>query len=230
MKDPLNPPAKIRKPLAAFIPKLIIGSAVFWAPILVFLLLANQIRKGIALPGDTAILQMIRSASSAQFDPIVILITDLGGSTFVTIAVTIACVALYIQGRRYDSLFLLFSVAGTVIINLIIKLLFQRSRPDLWESIVIEHSYSFPSGHAMISSALAFSVILIFWHGRFRLATIVISIIYFLSVSLSRLYLGVHYPSDIIAGWCISILWVASLYYIFQRFGRFKRPRGQRVI
>ncbi|MDF2461379.1 MAG: acid phosphatase, partial [Candidatus Saccharibacteria bacterium] len=109
------------------------------------------------------------------------------------------------------------SVAGAALLNLLLKASFQRDRPDLWESIVTETSYSFPSGHAMASSALAFSVMLVLWETKWRWLAVAVGTIYFVLVGVSRMYLGVHFPSDVVAGWCVSLAWVGIVHRILRR-------------
>ena len=81
-------------------------------------------------------------------------------------------------------------------------------RSDLWERLITETSYSFPSGHAMLSSMLAFAVIAIAWRTRYRLIATIAALLFMVLVSFSRLYLGVHYPTDIVAGWLVSVSWL----------------------
>ena len=100
------------------------------------------------------------------------------------------------------------TVGGAAVANLVLKLLFHRDRPSLWHPSVVETSFSFPSGHAMLSAALILSIIFIVWKTRLRLASIVIGSILILLIGTSRLYLGVHYPSDVAAGWCASLAWI----------------------
>ena len=99
-------------------------------------------------------------------------------------------------------------VGGAALLNMVLKLIFERPRPDLWEQLIIETSFSFPSGHAMASSALAFSVIAIAWNTRFRWYAVGVGVLFMLVIGFSRLYLGVHYPTDVLAGWFVSGAWV----------------------
>lgn len=207
-----------RKSLGRTLPKLFLTSAVFWIPIALFVLLANQVRETNPLPGDVAILQAIHAHASPFLDTLAVIVTDLGSAAAVVAAVAIAAGVLWYKRRRGPALFLLFSAGGTAAINAVFKVLFHRARPDLWPRIVTETDYSFPSGHAMISSALAFSVILLLWNTRYRWWAVTVGTLYFVLVGLSRLYLGVHFPSDVYGGWCVSLLWVATLYYAFQQY------------
>jgi undecaprenyl-diphosphatase len=74
--------------------------------------------------------------------------------------------------------------------------------------VITETGYSFPSGHAMLSSALILSVVFIIWKTRFRWVGVIIGAILIGLIGLSRVYLGVHFPTDIVAGWSVSFVWV----------------------
>ena len=94
------------------------------------------------------------------------------------------------------------------------KILFQRARPALWLSPAPEQDYSFPSGHAMLSVAIAGSLIALAWPTRLRWPALIGGTMSVVGIGLSRLYLGVHFPSDIMAGWCAALLWVTGVYLI----------------
>ena len=115
------------------------------------------------------------------------------------------------------------AVVGAGLLNLLLKATFQRDRPDLWEHIVTELTYSFPSGHAMASMALGSAMIMAFWRTRYRVVALIGGVFYIISIALTRLYLGVHYPTDIIAGWCAALAWVVFVKIIFDYTDR--RPK-----
>jgi membrane-associated phospholipid phosphatase len=97
----------------------------------------------------------------------------------------------------------------------------------LWQQIVIEKGYSFPSGHAMISCALAITIMILCWPTRWRRLAIIGGTIYFILVGISRLYLGVHYPSDVLGGWCVSIAWLYLVHRAFGVFSPTKQPETE---
>lgn len=187
------------------------------APTTIFLLLASHIKNGPVL-GEAALLTWLHQFSTPALDSFAIFITTLGNAPVVIAGVTTSAAAMFMARWRHESLFLLLSAGGTELINLALKQTFDRARPDFWQHIVTEADFSFPSGHAMIASTLAFTAVALCWHTRWRWAAILGSIAYCLAISLSRLYLGVHFPSDIVAGWCVSLLWVFALYKAFGRF------------
>ncbi|MBC7459609.1 phosphatase PAP2 family protein, partial [Candidatus Saccharibacteria bacterium] len=155
--------------------------------------------------------------SSPALDQFFIIATNFGGVIGI-VAISLVAITVLLKLKRYrDALFLVLGVYGAGAINTILKLVFERTRPDLWERLVVETSYSFPSGHALASCALALVIIIICYKTRWFVPALIIGIAYGLIIGFSRLYLGVHYPSDIIGGWLISSLWVIAVYWMVKR-------------
>jgi len=123
-----------------------------------------------------------------------------------------------------EGLFAGVAIIGSALLNLGAKPLFARDRPSLWESIAPEGNYSFPSGHAMGSMTLACVLVLLCWWTRVRWPVCVAAIVFVTLVGASRVYLGVHYPSDILAGWAAAIAWTYAVYGMVFRGGM--RPWG----
>ena len=164
---------------------------------------------------DAAILHGFHAFSSPFLDVLVSILTEFGGLIGV-LTLTLGAVALLSVHRKWrKAAFLAVAVGGAGLLNLALKALFQRTRPDLWEHIVTELSYSFPSGHAMASMALGLSVVMVAWSTRYRWYALGGAIVFVLIIAMTRLYLGVHFPTDIIAGWCASIAWVLLVKFVF---------------
>ena len=170
--------------------------------------LADDVREQETIFFDAPILEFMRTLHSDWLTMLVTWLTQLGGVMGATIIVVFGVIMLWRFGQKTSAWMLGVGVAGAALINIILKSIFARARPDLWEHLVVETFYSFPSGHAMASSALAFSLILIAWRTRWRWPVVATALIYMLVIGLTRLYLGVHYPSDVLAGWAISLAWV----------------------
>ncbi|MBZ9715025.1 phosphatase PAP2 family protein [Deinococcus multiflagellatus] len=120
-------------------------------------------------------------------------------------------VAVLYRVRRRLAYFMALSLGGVAIINLLLKNLFDRPRPAFWTPILPEPDFSFPSGHAMFAAALATSVILVLWTTRWHLPALVLGVLYVLGMMLSRVYIGVHYPTDVTGGALFSVAWVFGL-------------------
>jgi membrane-associated phospholipid phosphatase len=190
---------------------------VFSVCIAFFASLADEVAENETLPYDQAVLQAIRSVATPTLDTVFVIGTDFGG--FIGASVLGLLVAAYLVYKRQwrKTIFLAFALIGAALLNVLLKLIFIRDRPDLWEHLVVESSYSFPSGHAMGSSALAMAVTILGWKTHFRWLILGVAAIYMIFIGFSRLYLGVHYPTDIVAGWLISAAWVSVVYYFMRR-------------
>lgn len=164
--------------------------------------------------------------------PLLIFAHNLAGPTLNQLMVTVsrvgyawgvipvdALVLVFFAARRRwpEAIFWALAVGGAALLNLVAKLLFGRIRPDLWLSIAPETSYSFPSGHAMGSMALVAALLALTWRTRWRWPIALVGGAFVLAVSFSRIYLGVHYPSDILAGWMASLAWVAGVHLLWRR-------------
>jgi membrane-associated phospholipid phosphatase len=87
----------------------------------------------------------------------------------------------------------------------------------LWSANCTRTTYSFPSGHAMGSATLGMALSILCWPTRWRGPVTVLSLVFVVLVGISRVYLGVHYPSDILAGWSAAIAWVFGMYVLVDR-------------
>jgi membrane-associated phospholipid phosphatase len=139
------------------------------------------------------------------------IVTDIGSPAAALLIATVVCVVLYRRRRLVDAALLPVALAGAELLNLILKLAFHRPRPEV--AFVQLETYSFPSGHAMISTAAYGALAYLAWsrlrtsRDRIALATgtgVLVSLICF-----SRLYLGVHYLSDVLAGAAGGAFWLA---------------------
>jgi len=185
--------------------------SIFLLLVIGFVHVADEVLEGETLGPDKAILYAINGIASPFLNTLFVLITELGGVLSI-ITISAGLLAILVLRRKYQQAFVVAAtVGGAALLNFILKLIFERTRPDLWERLVTETSYSFPSGHAMISSALALSVIFIFWKTRYRWLVLIIGVLFVAIIGFSRLYLGVHYPTDILAGWIVSAAWLAAV-------------------
>ncbi len=176
-----------------------------------FIKLAWEVRERETLAFDEAVLTTINRFSTPFFDIFMPIATDIGGVIGVT-ALTVLFVALFIYKNEYRrALMVVVSVVGAVALNIVLKSIIARSRPDLWEQLIHETGYSFPSGHAMASAALGLGLAVALWNSRWRWWSFGFATAYILFVGFSRMYLGVHYPTDILAGWCVSGFWVLAV-------------------
>ena len=194
--------------------RLIIVFILFLVSLVGFLAFADEVGDNDTLPFDKTALEAIRIIASPALDTLFVYGTDLGDVVAV-FTVTLVIGLILLRLHYYRKLVLLWAgVAGASLISIVLKLIFGRERPDLWQHLVHEASFSFPSGHAVASSALALSVIIIFWNTRARIWIIIFASLYMIFIGFSRLYLGVHYPTDVAGGWLISFGWVMAVFLV----------------
>jgi membrane-associated phospholipid phosphatase len=143
--------------------------------------------------------------------------------------VAIAGVALLLRGRLRWALYLALTTILGGVLNRILKEYFERQRPDLTEAIRSATGYSFPSGHAMGSTivfgALAYVALRHFDSWRERSASLALAISTVIAVSLSRIYLGVHWVTDVVAGIAAGIVWVIFATLAYEASRRIRRVR-----
>jgi undecaprenyl-diphosphatase len=146
------------------------------------------------------------------------LLTQLG-SIHVLAALSLLTAVLLRRFWRREALFFGLSVAGAGGLILFVKGFLARPRPDLFEPLMHTGSFSFPSGHSLGTAAFLSSLALVWWRRspRYRLPFAVFAALAALGVGLSRVYLQVHYPSDVLAGWLLGLAWVLGLNAWFGR-------------
>lgn len=138
-------------------------------------------------------------------------LTGLGGHSVLTVLVVIVTVYLLLAGRRATAMLVAGSAVGAALVSHGSKLLFDRARPDVVTHLVEVSTPSLPSGHALLSASiyLMLGALLAQQFARPALRRYVIGVAagITLLVGLSRVYLGVHWPSDVLLGWLVGSLW-----------------------
>lgn len=148
-------------------------------------------------------------------------ITSLGSPTVLTIVTTIAVAYLVVLGRRMTAILVALSVSSGSLAEVLMKAVFDRARPDIVPHLVTVNSLSFPSGHAMLSAVtyLTLGALLARAQSRWpsRIFVFVTGVLLTILISVSRVYLGVHWPTDILAGWTAGSIWALVFWIIADR-------------
>jgi undecaprenyl-diphosphatase len=161
------------------------------------------------------------------------IMTIIGGPVGLAVLLTIIAIILAIRHRWRWLIYLVVTAGGGALLNLELKRYFARARPIAAEMLRRANGYSFPSGHAM-GSAVAFGALA---YLAFRVIrswpakAAVVAFLYTLvaSIALSRVYLGVHWISDVLAGVTVGTVWVATTTVAYETLRRIRRLRGQRT-
>ncbi|RYG06802.1 MAG: phosphatase PAP2 family protein [Caulobacteraceae bacterium] len=145
-------------------------------------------------------------------------LTSLGGISVLTLFAVIAFSFLLIQRKRLSALLLVVGLIGGVALSEGLKALFERERPPIAYQAVETLNASFPSGHALLSTVfyLTLGVMLTraFPQKRFKAFVLGSAITIALLIGLTRIYLGAHWASDVIAGWCAGAAWAMALWLV----------------
>ena len=167
---------------------------------------------------DNFVIWLVRYFANPTMDQIMIRLSDFGAG-YLYAAIVLACLSYFAFKRKWHMVAIqVLCMGGGLALNIFLKYLFERSRPDLFQ-MVDAAGYSFPSGHAMVSlcfyGMLAFLAAreTPFWTGR--LLIIFTAALLIGAIGVSRIYLGVHYPSDVAAGYAAGATWLAFCISLF---------------
>lgn len=196
---PLHPRHRIR----------LVGTAAL--ALCVFVLLGGLVLAHVQLSFDDALPLALHQHASGALDSVMLAFTLLGSVKVVGVADGLVLAALLWHGAHRRAMFWAVAIIGSATLNLVVKHLIARPRPDLWLSIAPETSFSFPSGHAMGSMTFVAALAVLAWPTRWRWLALTLGAIFVLLVGLSRVYLGVHFPSDVVGGWMAALAWVVAL-------------------
>jgi membrane-associated phospholipid phosphatase len=184
-------------------------------PLLVFAALAEDVVAHKKFWWDEPVLRWLHLHATPTLNSVMVGVS-LAGMWWGLIPVDLAVVGVLLARRRWAlATFFALAVAGAGLLNVLTKQLFARQRPSLWPSIAPAQSFSFPSGHAMGSAAAVAASVVLLWPTRARWPMVIGGTAWVLLVSTSRAYLGVHYPSDLVAAWVASLAWVFGLAWVF---------------
>lgn len=219
---------------------MLVGVVLLTAGLWAFAEIADDVIEGETLSADRAILLSMRTKDDPS-DPLGPRwveelgrdMTALGGIGVLTMISLAVIGYLLLQRKRRAALFVLVAVAGGLAMSLGLKALFERSRPDLVPHGSHVYTASFPSGHAMMSAAtyLTLGALLARVHARRRLKAyfLLLAVVLSIGVGISRVYLGVHWPTDVLAGWTLGACWAILCWLVATGLQRRGELEGEAV-
>jgi len=190
---------------------LVSGAAIAIAFTWAFAELAKRVREGGTQPFDDAVMHWLGSHRSSIVESVMLEVTSLGTGVVVGMVVLVAGMFLWLNKHKHSAVLLIVATLGGIVLNNLLKIGFNRPRPQIFEWGTHTASSSFPSGHAMSSVIVYGTVAYLAARLQQRLASRVLTMmsagLIIALVCVSRMYLGVHYPSDILAGIVIGLAW-----------------------
>lgn len=188
--------------------------AILMAGTWAFVELASDMIEGDTRAFDEAVLRWVNARATDRFDALALEITVLGDVAVIGVIIMVASALLWVSRHRYSVLLLWIGVAGSGPLIYVLKNLFGRERPQLfeWRGNYMVESASFPSGHALGSvvayALLAYILVRLEASRPLRYMTFTVALVLIVMIGFTRIYLGVHYPSDVLAGYALGLAWV----------------------
>lgn len=202
-----------------------VGLAAIWG----FLEFGDTVLDGETQRFDEAVVQWVATHRSDLMDHIALEVTALGNTLTLALVVILVSVFLWLSHHRYSVVLLVIAVAGGGALNWLLKDIYNRPRPTVvdWGTDVM--TQSFPSGHAMSAMVAYGSVAYLCGRleptERLRWSTWIFAAVLILAIGASRIYLGVHYPSDVVAGYIGGLAWTAIVISGLTAIAYFARDR-----
>lgn len=208
---------------------LIIGLLTAATALVLFTWLGREILEGEVLAFDDRLRTLVHGLASSRLTTLMRAASFYGGPVILVPAGLVAAAAFLVKGWHRGALLVVVTLAGAGVLNWLLKFSFARVRPAAYFDYPLPGSPSFPSGHALFAASV-FGGLAVLLTARIRnrlleLAIWLVAILLILLVGLSRVYLGVHYPSDVLAGYAIGAIWVTAVAF-GDRLARHRR-RGR---
>jgi undecaprenyl-diphosphatase len=175
--------------------------------------LASHVRRGATQQLDDSVLRWMSTHQTPWLRMVMLQVTALGTGVVVMMVVAVAALFLWLTRHKHSAVLLVVTTSVGIVLNGLLKDVFHRTRPSVFAWGTEVFSSSFPSGHAM-SAAIVYGTVA-YLAARLqtkhwaRILTIVVAAVLIALIAFSRMYLGVHYPSDTLAGMAIGFAWAA---------------------
>ncbi|GGH32654.1 phosphatase PAP2 family protein [Alsobacter metallidurans] len=216
----------------------VLALSIVAAGLFAFVKIADEVVEGDTHGFDQRILLALRTPGDAAnpigppwLEGVMRDITALGSVTVLSFITIAAILYLVMDGKRHAALFAAVSIGGGTLLSFVLKIGFDRPRPALVAHLVDVHTLSFPSGHAMMSAVayITLGALLARVSSKRRVKAFVVALGLLLAVAIgcSRVYLGVHWPTDVLGGWAVGCAWAMlcwQLARVLQRRGAVEQP------
>ncbi|MEN3267461.1 phosphatase PAP2 family protein [Pseudonocardia sp.] len=221
-------PAGLRQPLQHPPPRPGLGALVA-----VLLALAAAVGLYTAFTGvgpalvDAALLSESLEVRSSALTTLAVLVTDIGSTVSMAVLATAVGVWCWYVGRRADALLAIGAMAGAAGVFRVLKALFDRPRPPAEDQLVSAANESLPSGHATMSIVVIGTLVVLAWSGRSaaaRAALVAVATLWVGAIGATRIYLGVHWFSDVLAGWLVGAAWLALCVVLWSSWRAHHQP------
>lgn len=189
---------------------------------LLFTLLAIIIQYPVVTDWETDLLWQIYQIHNPTLNTLNLALDYIGSLPAMLVVTLLVSVVAFFRKRPDYSWFVWLAFLGAALLGWLGKVIFSRSRPDVWEQFTPFFGDSFPSNHSLYAITLAGIFLVIFFNTAWRNVVLLCGTLWSISMGLSRFYLGAHFPTDVLAGWSLGIAWLGLLCWCFIHFNLFR--------
>ncbi len=217
---------KLAAGAALFTVELLFVWVLFIACVVVFFYLSSQIAQGDEVGIDEAAFAFASSIANPGLNNFIEGITFFASRQFLTpAALLLVAYFVFVRKHRWYSLKVPVVALGSITLNVVLKYFFDRPRPIL--PLVEAHGLSFPSGHTMVAASFYGLIIYLIWHNVkvpwLRYTLVALLVVFVIFIGFSRIYLRVHYATDVLAGFAAGFMWVVIGIWFLRRLERYSR-------
>ena len=203
---------------------LLLGLGTAIATLIFFGWLADEVLEGDARHFDEVTRAAIHQLASPTLTIVMRGFSIVGGTIALTIGTIIVVVRFAMKKWGREAKLFAITMGGAALLNITLKLAFKRARPEPFFNLSLPETYSFPSGHSLTSAvffgALAAILTARIESKRVRVAIWIVSTLMFLTIGFSRIYLGVHHTTDVIAGFAAALIWILVVRFVEMQLRR----------
>ena len=193
--------------------------------------LADEVLEGDTRAFDEAIRAAVHQLASPTLTTAMRGISFFGSTQFLFPATVVIVLCFIFRHWKREAILLAVTMIGASLLNITLKLAFKRVRPEPFFNLAAPKSFSFPSGHSLASfcffGALAAIVTAGIKSRRLRILVLITAAVIILLIGLSRIYLGVHYATDVIAGYTAALIWIGAVKFVEDQLVRRRKRRDE---
>lgn len=213
--------------------ELLIGLSAAIISLVLFLWLADEVLEGETILFDNSVRLFVHQFASPLMTGLMQTMSFIGSTVFLVSLGTVVVIWFAFAGWKRAIALFLINMAGAIALLITLKINFQRTRPEPYFDTPLPSSFSFPSGHSLSSlcffGVLAWLVTARIENRAVQIGVWVLAVLLILLIGVSRIYLGVHYPTDVLAGYAAALVWVCTV-SLGDFLVRRRYPKTEKVI
>lgn len=170
---------------------------------------------------ETSWLWSIHQWHNPLLDQFALVLAYIGGMPGMLVAMCCLVLACMVAKKKVLAYLMVAGIVGIFVLGWLFKFMFDRARPDVWQQAVAHYGESFPSNHSAYAVVLAGLMMILFAHSPYQRLVVVAGLFWAVAMGVSRVYLGAHFPTDVLGGWSLGVAWLCLLLGCFNHWNFF---------